>query len=63
MRETVRNFKGEIVGYIDSDMMGNKIVRNFGGQIVGYYKADRNCTTNQGGQIMFYGDMTSALLK
>lgn len=63
MRETIRNFQGQIIGFIDTDSSGNKTIRNFGGQILGFYKADRNCTTNFGGQILYFGDMSSSLLK
>ena len=40
MRQTIRNFIGKIVGYIDTDNKGNKTVYDFQGRIKGYYKED-----------------------
>ena len=40
MRQTIRNFIGKIVGYIDTDNKGNKTVYDFQGRIKGYYKKD-----------------------
>lgn len=62
MRQTIRNFIGKIVGYIDTDNKGNKTVYDFQGRIKGYYKKDLNVTQNFYGQILTEGDSTGSLI-
>ena len=62
MQHTIREFSGRVIGYIDEDSSGNKTVRAFSGQILGYYDASSDTTKNFAGQILYRGDMASALL-
>lgn len=36
-RQTIKDFSGKIIGYIDVDDKGNKVVRKFNLMIVGRY--------------------------
>ena len=37
-KETIRDFYGKILGYIETDSVtGNKVATNFLGKILGYY--------------------------
>lgn len=62
MKETIRDFYGVILGYIDVNYNGDKTVTNFNGKILGYYKKSSNYTTDFYGKILYKGDMASALL-
>ena len=59
---TIRNFSGQIIGYIKTLPNGDKEVRNFHRQILGYYRKSRDVTTDFFGQILYRGDMSTALL-
>ena len=59
----VKNFYGKILGYIKTLPNGDQEVKNFYGQILGYYKKNQNVTTNFYGQILYQGNMASALIK
>lgn len=60
---TIRNYHGQIIGYIKTLPNGDKEVRNFHKQIVGYYRKSRNVTTDYFGHILYKGDMAAALLQ
>ena len=62
MTETIKEFGGRIIGYIETDGRGNKTVKSYGGRILGYYDKSSNVTKEFGGRIIFLGDMASALL-
>lgn len=59
---TIRNFSGQIIGYVKTLPNGDKEVRNFYKQIMGYYRKSRNVTTDFYGRILYQGDMSTALL-
>ena len=42
-RETIRDWTGKIIGFIDTDNEGNKTVRDFYGRITGRYDKRFNC--------------------
>jgi hypothetical protein len=60
--ETITEFSHSIIGYIETDSAGNKTVRDFSRKILGYYHASSNTTTNFYGKILYFGDMSAALL-
>ena len=62
MRETIREYSGMIVGYIDHESNGDKTVRSYSGQILGYYRANDDTTRSYSGRILYRGDMAAALL-
>ncbi len=41
---TIRDFTGKIIGFIETDTLGNKIVRDFYGRIVGKYDKKTDTT-------------------
>lgn len=61
-KECVRDRNGKIVGWIETDHLGNKLVRDFYGKIKGRYKKRSNTTIDFYGKIVSYGDATSGLL-
>jgi len=61
-RETIREFNGSIIGYIDTESNGDKTVKDFSGRILGYYRRSSDTTTNFSGRILYRGDMSAALL-
>lgn len=60
-RETIRDFYGSIVGYLDDE--GREIVaRSFSGRILGRYIKSDNTTRDFEGRILYKGNMAAALL-
>jgi len=59
---TLKNYSGQIIGYIDTDNRGSQTLKNFSGTILGYYKPDRDITQNYSGTIMGYGNTLTMLL-
>lgn len=60
--ETVKDFYGKILGYIETSSNGDKTIRDFYRKILGYYRKDRNVTTDFYGKILAKGDISSGLL-
>lgn len=61
-KDTIRDFYGRILGYIETDDKGNKIVRDFYGVIKGYYDKANNVTRDFYKRIIARGDQASGLL-
>lgn len=61
-RETIRDFGGKILGYVDTMGNGDKTVYNFYNQILGYYKKAQNITTDFYGTIIARGDAAVGLI-
>ena len=61
-KETIRDFYGRIIGYIESDASGNKTVRDFYRRIVGKYDANLDVTRDFYGRIIGKGDLSTLLL-
>ena len=62
MTETIRDFYGKILGFIEEDMQGNKTAYNFHRQILGTYNKKENVTRNFLGAIVARGDVTTSLI-
>lgn len=62
-KQTIKDFYGKIIGYIETDGQGNKTVRDFYNRILGYYKKSQNVTTDFYGRIIAQGDCCGILLK
>lgn len=60
-KDTIRDFHGRIIGYIETDDNGNKTIKNFYGKILGYYQKSDNTTRNFYRKIIARGDQSSAL--
>lgn len=61
-KEMVRDKSGRIIGWIETDQLGNKLVRDFSGHIKGRYKKVHNATFDFQGKIVAYGDTSAGLL-
>ncbi len=61
-KDMIRDRNGKIVGWIETDHLGNKVVRDFYGKIKGRYKKAHNATFDFYGRIIAYGDATAGLL-
>ena len=59
MTETIREFSGKIIGFIDIDSSGNKTARDFYGRILGTYDKNLNVTRDFYGRIVSQGDTLS----
>ena len=62
MKETIRDFGGRILGYIETDANGNKTVRDFYNRILGYYDAKLNVTRDFYNRIIAHGDAAVGLI-
>lgn len=61
-KETIRQFNGAIIGYVETDKQGNKQVRDFYGRILGYYDKKTNTTRDFYGRILSNSDTVVGLL-
>ena len=62
MRETIRDFYGSIVGYLEHESNGNITAKSFTGKILGRYEKSQDVTKDFYGKILYRGNMASALL-
>ena len=61
-RETIREYSGMILGYLDHESNGDITVRGYNGMILGRYDSASDTTRNYAGQIIWRGNMAAALL-
>lgn len=61
-KQILRNFYGQILGYIEEEANGDKLARDFYGKILGYYKKHLDITTDFYGRTIGRGDMLSGLV-
>ena len=61
-RETIRDFAGSIIGYLDHESNGDVVARSFSGQNLGHYEASSDTTKDFYGRILYRGNMAAALL-
>lgn len=61
-RETIREFSGRIIGYLDHDSNGDVTAKSFSGQTLGRYYAREDVTKDFSGRILYRGNMAAALL-
>ena len=61
-RETIREFSGSVIGYLDHESNGDITVKEFSGRILGKYEASSDTTKDFYGRILYRGNMASALL-
>ena len=59
---TIRDFTGKIIGFIETDTLGNKIIRDFYGRIVGKYDKKTDTTRDFYGRIIARGDQSPMML-
>ena len=62
MRETIRDYAGMIVGYLDHESNGDIVARGYNQMILGRYDKASDTTRNYAGRIIWRGNMAAALL-
>lgn len=60
--ETLRDFYGKIIGYVQTSSNGDKVYRDFYRRIVARYIKASNKTVDFYGKILGYGDIGAGLL-
>lgn len=60
--ETLRDFYGKIIGYVQTTPSGDKVYRDFYRKIVARYIKASNRTIDFYGRIIGYGDIGTSLL-
>ena len=60
-KETIIDFSGRIIGYIDTKPNGDKVVTSWTGKILGTYYKNRDVTCDFYGRILYRGDCSSML--
>ena len=61
--QTIRDFAGRILGYIETDAQGNKTVRDFYRVVLGTYDKRSDTTRDFAGRILARGDVAAGLIK
>ena len=61
-KQIIKDWRGKIIGYIETDNYGNKIVRDFYRRILGRYDKKHDVTRDFYGRRVAKGDQCSMLL-
>ena len=61
-KDKIKDRNGKIVGWIETDHLGNKVVRDFYGKLLGRYIKTSNLTKDFYGRIVAQGDATTGLI-
>lgn len=61
-RNTIKDFYGRIIGYLDSQPNGDIVAKDVSGRILGRYDSKSKVTKDFYGRIVARGDTTSALI-
>ena len=61
-KEIIKDFKGFIIGWVETDSNGNKTVKDFKGFILGYYDKQADQTKDFRGFILGKGDFCISLI-
>ena len=61
-KQVIKNWRGRIIGYIETDHNGNKLVKDFYRKIVGRYDKKNDVTRDFYGRMIARGDQCSLLL-
>lgn len=61
-KQTIRDFSGKIIGFIETDSRGNKTVRDFYMRVLGYYDKSLDVTTDFYHRVIARGDCCGMLL-
>lgn len=62
MRQPIKNFYNQIIGYLEEDSQGNKKAFDFYNRLLGTYEKSTNLTKDFYRRIVGKGDLTSALI-
>lgn len=61
-RETIRDYMGRILGYIDHEPNGNLTARGSNGTYLGFYDKFTDTTRDSSGRLLYQGNMVTMLL-
>lgn len=61
-RKTIKNVRGETLGYVDTDDNGRSTAKDVHGRMVGRYNSDNDLTVNEKGQLKSHGDTLTNLI-
>lgn len=61
-KDVIKDWTGKIIGYIETDNVGNKVVRDFYRKVLGRYDKRQDVTRDFYGRIIAKGDQCSLLL-
>lgn len=61
-KEPIKNFYGQIIGWIETDKNGNQMVKNYYGVVLGTYDKKSNLTKDFYGRIIAKGNSLAGLL-
>ena len=61
-KDKIKDHTGRIVGWIETDHLGNKVAKDFYGRVKGRYFKMPNLTKDFYGKIVAQGDATVGLL-
>lgn len=62
MKQPIKNFYNQIIGYLEEDGQGNKKAFDFYNRLLGTYEKSTNLTKDFYRRIVGKGDLTSALI-
>lgn len=62
-RSEIKDFSGQILGYIIDEGSGNQRATDFFGQVLGYYKSATDFTTDRLGIILARGNILASLIQ
>lgn len=62
MEETIKDWNGWILGYVETKPNGDKVARDFYKKILGYYRKSLDVTTDFFGRRLTKGDSCSSLV-
>ncbi len=62
-REAVKDWRGRILGWVETRSNGEKVLKDFYGKILGFYKPDLDVTTDFYGRHVGKGDILMTLLR
>lgn len=61
-KQAIKDWRGKILGFVETDINGNKTVRDFYGKILGKYNKQLNITQDFYGRRLSEGDTALMLL-
>lgn len=63
MKEPIKDWRGKVIGFVETDSVGNKILRDYQGHILGKYNKQLDKTQDFHGRQVAKGDCIMMLLK
>lgn len=62
MRDTIKDWRGKVLGFIDTYSNGDKVIRDFNLRILGRYDKKLDVTKDFYGRVLAKGDQLPMLL-